>query len=289
MSTILLTGANGNTSSATISALQGKGHRLIALVRDQKKGKTLQDLGVEIRIGDLSQLRSVEDAFGGVDTAWLLAPPGPLAPHQASNALWAARRAGVKHIVRMSAVGAAHDAPTLNSRMHALSDSELERSGLPYTILKPHFFMQNLLMAAQSVAEQGAIYMALGSAKLPMIDVRDIGAVAAAVLNEPAPHTGKTYTLTGGAAVSLDQVASAIAEAVGKPVQYIPVSVESMIDTFAKLGLDDYTQVAMRDYFTAYAQGWQSEVTPWVKQIAGKEPISVAEFARDLAGAFGKR
>ena len=289
MSTILLTGANGNTSSATISALRGKGHRLIALVRDEKKGKALRDMGVELRVGDLSLLRSVEDAFGGVDTAWLLAPPGPLAPIQSSNALWAARRAGVKHVVRMSAVGAAHDAPTLNSRMHALSDAEVERSGLPYTILKPHFFMQNLFMAAQSVAEQGAIYMALGSAQLPMIDVRDIAAVAAAVLNEPAPHAGKTYTLTGSAAVSLEQAASAIAEAIGKPVQYVPVSVAAMVDTLAKLGFDDYMQVSMRDYFTAYAQGWQSEVTPWVKQITGKEPLGIAQFARDFASAFGKR
>ena len=170
-----------------------------------------------------------------------------------------------------------------------LSDAEVERSGLPYTILKPHFFMQNLFMAAQSVAEQGAIYMALGSAQLPMIDVRDIAAVAAAVLNEPAPHAGKTYTLTGSAAVSLEQAASAIAEAIGKPVQYVPVSVAAMVDTLAKLGFDDYMQVSMRDYFTAYAQGWQSEVTPWVKQITGKEPLGLAQFARDFASAFGKR
>jgi len=62
-----------------------------------------------------------------------------------------------------------------------------------------------------------------------------------------------------------------------------------MIDTVAKMGVDDYGQVALRDYFTAYAQGWQSEVTPWVKQITGREPRGLAEFARDFAGAFGKR
>jgi len=289
MSTILLTGANGNTSSAIIAGLQGKGHKLIGLVRDESKAQGLKDLGVEVRVGDLAKLRSVEDAFAGVDTAWLLTAPGPLAPIQASNALWAARRGGVKHVVRMSAVGAAHDAPTLNSRLHALSDAELRGSGLPYTILKPHFFMQNLLMGAQSVAEQGALYFGLGNAKLPMIDVRDIAAAAAIVLNAPAAHAGKTYTLTGGAAVGLDQVASALGEAVGKDVKYVPVPVAAMIDTIAKLGVDDYGQVALRDYLTAYAQGWQSEVTPWVKQLTGREPRGLAEFARDFAGAFGKR
>jgi uncharacterized protein YbjT (DUF2867 family) len=74
---------------------------------------------------------------------------------------WAARLGGVKHVVRMSAVGAAHDAPNLNSRLHALSDAEIAGCGLSFTVVKPHFFMQNLMMAAQSVAEQGTITSAV--------------------------------------------------------------------------------------------------------------------------------
>src|SRR5436305_9243320 len=184
MATIMLTGANGNVSTATIRELQSSGHKLVGLVRDPAKAQALAAQGVELRTGNLDQLRTVEDAFTGVDVAFLLAPPGLLAPMQISNALWGARRAGVKHVVRLSAVGAAHDAPTINSRAHALSDSELERSGIPYTILKPHFFAQNLMMAAQTIAQQGTIYFALGDAKLPMIDVRDVGATAAAVLKD---------------------------------------------------------------------------------------------------------
>jgi uncharacterized protein YbjT (DUF2867 family) len=91
-----------------------------------------------------------------------------LAPFQSSNALWAARCAGVKHIVRMSAVGAASDAPTLNSRLHALSDAELQNSGIAYTIVKPHFFTQNLMFSAASVADHGGFYLPLGAAKLPI-------------------------------------------------------------------------------------------------------------------------
>jgi uncharacterized protein YbjT (DUF2867 family) len=154
MSTILLTGATGNVTSAVIRSLQGSGHRLIGLVRDPAKAK-------DLRTGDLLLLRTVEGAFESVDVAWLLAPPGPSAPIQASNALWAARLGGVKHVVRMSAVGAAHDAPNLNSRLHALSDAEIAGCGLSFTVVKPHFFMQNLMMAAQSVAEQGTITSAV--------------------------------------------------------------------------------------------------------------------------------
>ena len=289
MSTILLTGATGNVTSAVIRSLQGSGHRLICLVRDPAKAKDLAAQGVELRTGDLSLLRTVEGAFEGVDVAWLLTPPGPSAPIQASNALWAARLGGVKHVVRMSAVGAAHDAPNLNSRLHALSDAEIAGCGLSFTVVKPHFFMQNLMMAAQSVAEQGTIYFALGDAKLPMVDVRDIGASVAAILANPAPHAGKTYTLTGPTAIGIDQVASALGEALGKPVKYVPVPVAAMVETLTKMGLDDYNQVALRDYFTAYSRGWESQVTSAVKDLTGIEARGIAEFARDHAAAFGKR
>jgi uncharacterized protein YbjT (DUF2867 family) len=286
MSTILLTGANGSVSSAVIRSLQGSGHRLIGLVRDPAKAEDLAASGVELRTGDLSLLRTVEGAFEGVDVAWLLTPPGPLAPIQSSNALWAAKLGGVKHVVRMSAIGAAHDAPNLNSRLHALSDAEIAGCGLPFTVVKPHFFMQNLMMAARSVAEQGKIYFALGDAKVPMIDVRDIAASVAAILKNPAPHAGKTYTLTGPAAIGVDQVAAAIGEAVGKRVEYVPVPVAAMIETVTKMGLDDYNQVSLRDYFTSYSRGWESGVTTAVKDLTGSPARSIEEFARDHAGAF---
>lgn len=288
MATILLTGATGNVSGKALRALQSSGNKLIALVRDRSKAKDLEDRGVELRVGDLTTLRSIEGAFEGVDTAFLLTATGPLAPAQASNALWAARRGGVKHVVRMSAVGAAHDAPTINSRYHALSDAELERSGIAYTILKPHFFVQNFLGMASTVAEQGMIYFALGDAKLPMIDVHDIADVAAAVLASPAQHAGKTYTLTGAAPVGVADVAAAISAELGKTVKYQPVPVAGMIDTIAKMGADDYTQTAFRDYLNAYSDGWQGQATPHVKEITGKEPRGLGGFARELATRIGR-
>jgi uncharacterized protein YbjT (DUF2867 family) len=281
MATILMTGATGTVSSATIRALSASGQRVLGLARDPKKAERLE---VEIRVGDLEKPRTLEGAFDGVDVAWLLAPPGPLAPYHMSNALFAARKAGVKHIVRMSAVGAAHDAPTLNSRLHALSDTELSLSGVPYTLLKPHFFTQNLAMFGQSARTEGTLHVPLGDAKLPMVDVRDIAVVAARVLVDPAPHAGKTYTLTGPKAIGMQEVADALGAALGRAVKYVDVPVLGFVETLAKMGVDDYGQVATRDYFTAYSRGWQSEVTPWVERLTGTAPRGIADFARDFAG-----
>ena len=220
--TILITGATGNVSSGIIAQLKDSEHSLRALVRNPEKAEELRRQGVEICVGDLEKPWTLGPAFAGADTVWILAAPGPRAPEQCSNALWAARQGGAKHIVRMSAFGAAHTAPTINSRLHALSDAELVGSGIPFTILKPHFFMQNLMMAAQSIVQQGTMYFALADGKMGLIDSRDISDFAAHVLTS-AGHEGMTYTLTGPASLSMHQIAAAIGEAVGKTVTYVPV------------------------------------------------------------------
>jgi hypothetical protein len=106
------------------------------------------------------------------------------------------------------------------------------------------------------------------------------------VLANPTAHAGKTYTLTG-APVTLHEVAAAIGTAVGKPVSYVPVPVAAAIEMMTKMGADEYRQVSLRDYLTAYSQGWQSSPTTSVKDLLGREPRSIAEFARDFARAFG--
>jgi len=82
---------------------------------------------------------------------------------------------------------------------------------------------------------------------------------------------------------------AALGEALGKPVKYLPVPVAAMVESLAKMGLDDHNQVALRDYFTAYSRGWESQVTSAVQDLTGIEARGIAEFARDHAAAFGKR
>jgi uncharacterized protein YbjT (DUF2867 family) len=286
--TILITGATGNVSSGIIAQLKDSEHSLRALVRNPEKAEELRRQGVEICVGDLEKPWTLGPAFAGADTVWILAAPGPRAPEQCSNALWAARQGGAKHIVRMSAFGAAHTAPTINSRLHALSDAELVESGIPFTILKPHFFMQNLMMAAQSIVQQGTMYFALADGKMGLIDSRDISDFAAHVLTS-AGHEGMTYTLTGPASLSMHQIAAAIGEAVGKTVTYVPVSFDNARQSMAQLGLDDWMANLMCDYFAAYSANWGDMVTDDFQRITGMVPRSIEQFARDFCGAFGKQ
>ncbi|WP_158501727.1 SDR family oxidoreductase [Vitiosangium sp. GDMCC 1.1324] len=286
--TIVITGATGSVASQIIPLLTSAGVKVRAVVRNVDKAAALAAQGVALVEGDLDRPRTLGKVFDGADSAMLIAPPGPRAPQQYSSALWAARQSGVKHVVRLSAIGAAHDAPTVNSRLHALSDTELERSNIPYTILKPHFFMQNLFMAAQSVAQEGAIYLPMGDGRMGIIDVADIAAVAAHVLTTPG-HENKTYTLTGPRSISMHEVAAAFTEALGRPIQYVPVPAEAFDQQLAQAGVDEFSRTLLGDYFAAYSRNWGDLVTDVVPRLLGRPARSIAEFARAVAPAFGKR
>lgn len=284
---ILIIGATSDISSGIIEHLKDSEHRLLALVRNPDKAKKLEETGVETRMGDLEKPWTLGAAFAGADTAWILTPPGPRAPEQFSNALWAARNAGISHVVRMSAFGAAHTAPTINGRLHGLSDAELIASGVPYTIVKPHFFMQNLLMAAQGIAQQGAIHLPLADSRMGLIDSRDISEFAANVLTNTG-HEGRTYTLTGPASITMHQAAETIGEAIGKRVRYEPIALDQCWRSMVDSGMNEWTVNLLCDYFAAYSTNWGDLVTDDFQRVVGKDPRTIADFASHYAGAFVK-
>lgn len=263
--TILITGATGNVSRALLKALEGE--KVRALVRDAAKAPS----GVEFVVGDLDDPASLDEAFAGVDTVWLLTAMGPLAPHASMNAVHAAKLAGVGHVVRMSAIGAAHDAPTRNGRLHALSDHELRESGLDWTIVKPGFFMQNLLGSVSG----DTMYAGLGDGRLGMIDVRDIADFAAAVLVDPAAHAGRTYTITGPESISLHEAAAAVG------VSYQAVSDEQAYAAMVGFGLSEWIAAVSVEYGRAYASGWGDYTTPDFAEVLGHPARPFTTFAQD--------
>ncbi len=283
-SKILVTGATGGISSAIVNRLQTADCQVRALVRNPDKAASLKAQGAEIVVGDLERPKTLEQAFVGVDVAFILTSPSPRAPEQSSNAIWAARQAGVKHVVRLSAFGAAHDAPTINGRLHALSDSELIASGIPYTILKPHFFMQNLMMAVGEAIKGGVLHFPLAEGKMGLIDTADISEFAAKVLTSKG-HDNKTYTLTGPASISMHEVASALSDAVGRPIQYQAVPVEQALVQLSQLGVDDFSLNLLRDYFNAYSNNWGDIVSNDFPNVMGKSACSIADFMQRLAAS----
>ncbi|MDA8370163.1 MAG: NAD(P)H-binding protein [Nocardiopsaceae bacterium] len=285
--TVLITGATGTVSTALMNALEGADVDLRALVREESRTDVLRKQGVEIFVGDLDDARSLPPAFEGVQDVWLLTPNGPRAPENNMNAVWAARRARVERIVRLSAVGAAHDAPNRSGRLHALSDQETEQSGMRWTILRPLWFMQNLLNEAGDISATGTFSLNMASARLSMIDVRDIAECAARVLlDDPDRHHGKTYTLTGPRSVTFGEVADQLSLDLGRSIAYLPVSDDAKRKTLLGYGVLEWIVDMLEEYAQAYASGWGDFTTDTVADLLGHPPRDIADFVRDHATAF---
>ncbi len=282
---ILVTGATGRTGSEVVKALIAKGEQVRALVRDPQRSGAIQGPGVELVVGDVEKPETWNAALQGVDKVFLLSPEGPQMAELHGKFAEAANNAGVRHLVRMSILVANPDSPLAIGKWHGEADQNVAHSGIPYTIIRPAYFMQNIIGSARMIAMEGAFPGAMGDGKVGVIDTRDIGNVAATILTSDG-HEGKTYPLTGPDSLSQGELAGKLSAVLGKEVKYVNVSQADAKSGMMAMGIPDW----MADGWAAMAMmistGAADMVTPMVKEVTGQEPRSFDQFARDYAGAF---
>jgi uncharacterized protein YbjT (DUF2867 family) len=278
---ILVTGATGKTGRELVRLLVSKRARFRVLARDTAKARSLFGDGVEIVAGDLGRVETLDRAMDGVERIFLLSSPDPGAPVLQENVVASAKRNGVNYLVKMSAVGASTDSPSRFLRIHGEMDASLAKSGITCTYLRPHSFMQNTLGFAPAIAGQGVFYTP-PSAAIPVVDVRDIAAVACAVLRENG-HEGHTYTITGPEPLTYAQMGEKIGAAIGKPVRHVEVPPDAARAGMLEAGMPEWIVGGLLELYAHLGGEKVSRVT---EQIAGKSPITFDEFARDHAAVF---
>lgn len=281
---ILLTGATGHVGTTLTGLLSSRGVRVRALTRNPSAAKPIP--GVEWARGDLSDPASLPQLFAGVDTLFLLTSNGPDMAALQRNALDAAQRAGVARIVKQSALGASDHSNSPIGRAHHEVERAIQDSGIAWTFLRPHVFMQNLLVIAPTVAREGVIRSPSGEGKIPFVDTRDIAEVAAAALTSSG-HEGKKYVLTGPAALSYGDVAAAIQATTGRPVTYVSETEDEARARMVREGAAQW-EIEGALGLAAYqrAGGRTAEVSPTVEEVTGKAPRRVEAFLKENARAF---
>lgn len=282
---ILVTGATGHAGSEVVRALSDRGERVRAFVRDPQQAREKLGDGIELAVGDFGDRRSVRAALEGVDDVVLSCADDPRRVAWETSAIDAAAAAGVRRIVKLSAVGAAPDSPVAFWDWHDRVERHLMASGVPGVILRSSFYMTNVLAAAGQVASEGRLYAPAAGARIAMIDPRDVGVAAAAVLSGP-DHDGRTYVLTGPEAITYVQVAAALSAATGRAVEFIDVPDEAAKQGLIGAGLPDFVAEHVVRAFAMARQGVAEQVTPAVESLIGRPPRNVASFARDHARLF---
>ena len=278
---VLITGATGNTGSLLTPELLRANIDVRVFVRDEKKVRTLKDSGAEVIIGDLDQPESIIPAVKDVDKIYLLTWNGPTALQQVENIINAAIKTGNPHIVRHSMWGP--DSRIMKQGLQA--DEMIKTSGLPWTILKPTFYMQNTLMAAQTISTQGNIYWNMKDGKLGMIDVRDIADAAFAVITGKG-HEGKSYILTGPEAISFKDIANIFSRILERDVNYINVPGDASLQAMTGLGMPDWIAKGYVELSEGFSENFANNTTNNVEILTGHPARSFEQFASDFVHAF---
>jgi uncharacterized protein YbjT (DUF2867 family) len=233
---VLVIGATGKTGRDVALQLAGAGARVCALVRTPEKAADLSAAGLEVVQGDLDAAPSLDAALRGVERVYIATSSDQRMAEVQIAAIRAAERAGVKHMVKLSAVGAGPDSPALLSRLNDQAEQALRESTIGWTILQANFFMQNFLQYGPSIVRDGVVRAPVGEGRAGQVDSQDVAAVAAAALTEPG-HEGRTYVVTGPEALSYQDCVRHISAATGREVRYVDITPEAALKGLTAAGV----------------------------------------------------
>ncbi len=219
MKRILITGATGNVGLEVVRALyRQEGVIILAGMRDVAKGASLLRAYPRVRLVsfDVADPTAQDAVLAGCDSLFLLRPPQ--ITDDFGDLIARARRAGVGHIVFLSVQGAG------NNRFipHHQTEALLKTSGVPYTLLRPAYFMQNFTTTLRAdLVARHRIFLPAGQAQFTLVDVRDVGEVAAVVLADAGSgHHGQAYTLTARHRLTFQQMADQLTAGLGTRIAY---------------------------------------------------------------------
>ena len=282
---ILVTGATGTIGTHVVSELAKRG----AAVRAASRGaaKATLPAGVEPAELDFADTASIDRAVQGVSAAFLLTPFAADQVELGSRFIDRAKAAGVKRIVKLSAIGSEIEPGIQLGRWHRAIERHLEASGIEHTFLRPNNFMQNFVGYYPPDAE-GVMYLPWGDGACSFIDGRDVGRVAAVALTS-AGHAGKAYTLTGPAAFTIGEAAAVLSSVSGRNISYVDVPESAARSAMLGLGMPAWMVDAMLELHAIDKAGYAAVVTDDVAKITGTPARSFADFAKEHAASWQKK
>lgn len=284
MQKILITGATGTVGLETIKAFHELGMRvdLVAGVRDIiRVPAKLAGYGLDFVRFDFTDPPTYEIALEGCNTLFLLRPPHLAAVKKYFEPLIErAVAAKVEHIVFLSVQGA----PGSRFIPHHKIEKLIVKSGVAYTFLRPAYFMQNFTTTLRDdLLAKRQIYLPADNAKFTLIDVRDIGAVAAQVLAYPDQHANQAYDLTSDEPLTFIQMAKKLSEGLGYRINYESPTLWEFF--WKKKGEGNSIGFILVLILLHYLPRFQKPppLSRWVERITGKPPITFEKFVCDYA------
>ena len=278
MGKILITGATGNVGGELVKICSRENVEVVAAVSDLAKSSSQFPSGIEPREFDFTRPETYAGAMRDVSKVFLMRPPA------ISNVrrdifpfLEYCRRERVEQIVFLSLLGA----EKLSFTPHRKIELEILRLDVPYTFLRPSFFMQNLATTHRDeIKNENEIFVPAGKGKTSFVDVRDV-AFAAFTSLSGAQHLNKSYELTGSEALSYFEVAEILSDVLKKPIAYRNPSLLSFIWRSWQKHKNLSFVLVMAIIYTTARFGQAGLITERLPKLLGRNPISFRQFAED--------
>jgi len=294
---ILVTGAAGAVGGIgrnVTGFLLARGHKVRALVRrEDERAEALRQLGAEVVAGDLTDLASMHRAIEGCQRIYFGMSTSAAYLEATVNTAAVARHYGVEAFVNMSqmtvsqmSINETTDSP--QHKLHWLSEQALSWSGLPVVTMRPTVFLEGffLQLVAPGVRASDELALPMGGGKTSPISAVDVARAIAAILDDPAPHIGQIYDLTGPESADLDHYAGVFSEALGRPIRYRDVLTPAWSEGFRKAGYPEHVVRHLSAMAELTRQGRYDRMTDTLRELTGEAPTNMRDFVTLHAAEF---
>src|SRR5215470_5467398 len=244
---ILVTGAAGAVGSIgrnVTEMLIARGHKVRALVRrEDERAEALRHLGAEVMQGDLTDLSAMHRAIEGCARVYFGMSVSADYLTATVNTAAVARHHGVEAFVNMSqmtvtqmSISESTDSP--QHKLHWLAEQALSWSCLPVITMRPTVFLDGFfrIFAAPGVREADELRLPMGSGKTSPISALDVARAVSVVLDDPMPHIGGIYNLTGFESADMEHYARVYSEALGRTIRYHDVPLSDWSEQLRRAG-----------------------------------------------------
>jgi uncharacterized protein YbjT (DUF2867 family) len=299
-SPILVTGAAGDLGGIgrnLTAMLLDKGHKVRALVRrEDERSEALRRLGAEIMQSDLTDLNAMHRAIEGCARIYFGMSVSPAYLEATVNTAAVARHHGVEAFVNMSqmtvtsmSVTETTDSP--QHKLHWLAEQALAWSGLPVVTVRPTVFLEGffLRLAAAGVGERDELALPLGNGKTSPISAVDVARAVSVILDDPVPHLGQIYNLTGFESADLEHHARAFSEALGRTIRYRNVPLGEWTDWLRQAGVTTHVINHLAVMAGLHAQGRYDRMTDDLLRLTSRTATTVRDFVKLHAAEFSRR
>lgn len=283
---VLVTGATGTLGSEIVKILAEARVKVRAAVKTKDKSWKIPAVGVEVVEINMEVPETLSAAFVDVEKLILITPFNEKMVEYTKNLVNAAKKSGVKHIVKISALGADPNANMIFAKLHGEAEQIIVNSGINWTFLRPNMFMQYFLsMHGDNIRNKKSFYAPAARGKTSFVDARDVAECAASVTLMNG-YEGNTYTLTGPEAMDHRGFEHILSGVTGDLIKYYPIEEEEFVQTMKSSGMSDWNISAFSELFRAMRDEQLAALTDDVRLLTGKRARSLTQFSNDYRKEF---